>query len=116
MQSSREQLESATFTLEKQKELNEKLEIDLLSINKENGGRPSGDSEQDILNGLDLDATGPMNCGLVREIKTAGLKLYAWTIDSPADARKLMKVGVDGITTDYPDRLAKVLRTRGIDY
>ena len=55
MQSSREQLESATFTLEKQKELNEKLEVDLLSINKENGGRPSGDSEQDILNGLDLD-------------------------------------------------------------
>jgi homeobox protein cut-like len=54
LQSSREQLESASFALEKQKELNEKLETDLLSINKENSGRLSVDSEQDILSGLDL--------------------------------------------------------------
>ena len=54
MQSSCKQLESATLALEKQKELNEKLEIDLLSINKENGCRPSGDSEQDVLGALDI--------------------------------------------------------------
>jgi calcineurin-like phosphoesterase len=42
------------LALEKQKELNEKLEIDLLSINKENGCRPSGDSEQDVLSALDI--------------------------------------------------------------
>ncbi|KIM45231.1 hypothetical protein M413DRAFT_441914 [Hebeloma cylindrosporum] len=54
LQSSRKQLESATFALEKQRELNEKLETDLLSINKENGCRPSGESDRDVLSGLDI--------------------------------------------------------------
>jgi len=54
LQSSCKQLESATSALKKQKELNEKLETDLLSVNQENGCHPSGDSEQDVLSSLDI--------------------------------------------------------------
>ncbi|KAF8973105.1 CASP C terminal-domain-containing protein [Flammula alnicola] len=54
LQNSRQQLETSTLELEKQKQLNEKLETDLLSINKENGGRRSTDSDQDVLSSLDI--------------------------------------------------------------
>ena len=43
-----------------------------------------------------------------RFIETAhrsGLKVFPWTINSPAEARRLGKLGVDGIFSDYPDRL-----------
>ncbi|PPR05860.1 hypothetical protein CVT26_010140 [Gymnopilus dilepis] len=52
LKSSQQQLETLTTDLEKQKQLNEKLENDLLSINKENGHAPV-DVEGDILAKLD---------------------------------------------------------------
>jgi glycerophosphoryl diester phosphodiesterase len=39
-----------------------------------------------------------------------GLQVHVWTINDPADMRRLVDLGVDGIITDYPDRLAAVLR------
>ncbi|KDR75195.1 hypothetical protein GALMADRAFT_249156 [Galerina marginata CBS 339.88] len=54
LQSSRQQLETATQDLEKQRHLNEKLENDLLSINKENGDHISTELENDVLAGLDI--------------------------------------------------------------
>jgi len=38
-----------------------------------------------------------------------GLKVYAWTCDDPPQMRKLIADGVDGIMTNYPDRLAAVM-------
>lgn len=52
LQNSRQQLEILTLDLEKQKQLNENLENDLLSINKENG-HGVADAEVDILTKLD---------------------------------------------------------------
>ncbi|KAF8904459.1 CASP C terminal-domain-containing protein [Gymnopilus junonius] len=52
LQSSRQQLETLTTDLEREKQLNEKLEADLLSINKESGYGAT-DSETDILAKLD---------------------------------------------------------------
>ena len=37
------------------------------------------------------------------------LKVHVWTINQPADMRRLLETGVDGIMTDYPDRLINLL-------
>jgi glycerophosphoryl diester phosphodiesterase len=37
------------------------------------------------------------------------LKVHVWTINETADMQRLINVGVDGIMTDYPDRLLKLL-------
>jgi glycerophosphoryl diester phosphodiesterase len=36
--------------------------------------------------------------------------VVAWTINEPEQMRRLIAAGVDGIITDYPDRLLSVLR------
>lgn len=61
------------------------------------------------LDGLDLGARGPITASLVEEAKQAGLKLYVWTVDSPARAIQLLEAGVDGITTNRPGWLRKQL-------
>ncbi len=37
------------------------------------------------------------------------LKVHVWTINETADMQRLIEMGVDGIMTDYPDRLLKLL-------
>ena len=46
---------------------------------------------------------------LVRAAHDANIAVYVWTIDDPADMRRLLGWGVDGIMTDRPDLLAEVL-------
>jgi glycerophosphoryl diester phosphodiesterase len=41
-----------------------------------------------------------------------GLKVFAWTCDDPAEMRRLSMAGVDGIMTNYPDRLVSLLAER----
>ena len=41
-----------------------------------------------------------------------GLAVHVWTIDEPAEMRRLLHLGVDGIMTDYPSVLASVLDER----
>jgi glycerophosphoryl diester phosphodiesterase len=41
----------------------------------------------------------------------AGLLVHAWTIDQPHVMRELLDIGVDGIMSDRPDILARVLAT-----
>ncbi len=57
------------------------------------------------LDGVDADASGPIDAAFVRKVKQAGLSFYVWTVDSVARARQLAKAGVDGITTNRPDLL-----------
>lgn len=47
--------------------------------------------------------------GLVRAAHRCGLRVDVWTIDDEADMRRLLGWGVDGIMTDRPDTLARVL-------
>ena len=61
------------------------------------------------LDGVDLDARGPINAIFVRKLKRAGLKVYVWTVDSAVKARKLAAAGVDGITTNRPGWLRQKL-------
>jgi glycerophosphoryl diester phosphodiesterase len=48
---------------------------------------------------------------LVRDAHRLGMKVVPWTVDDPATMRKLIDDGVDGIITDYPDRLREVMRS-----
>ena len=61
------------------------------------------------MDGLDLYAECPIDADFVRQVKAAGMKLYVWTVDSVAPARKLKAAGVDGITTNRPGWLREKL-------
>lgn len=51
---------------------------------------------------------------LVADAHAANLPVHVWTVDTEADMRRLLDWGVDGIVTDRPDILARVLHdTRG---
>jgi glycerophosphoryl diester phosphodiesterase len=40
---------------------------------------------------------------LVREAQALGLQVMPWTVNAPADMRRLIEWGVDGLVTDRPD-------------
>jgi glycerophosphoryl diester phosphodiesterase len=61
------------------------------------------------LDALDLGGRGPVNQSFAAKVHAAGLKLYIWTVDSPAKAMRLAAVGVDGITTNRPGWLREKL-------
>jgi glycerophosphoryl diester phosphodiesterase len=46
---------------------------------------------------------------LIQAARRADLKVVAWTVNEPAEIRALIASGVDGIISDYPDRVATVM-------
>ena len=46
------------------------------------------------------------------EAKALGLAVIPWTVNERADMERLIGMGVDGLITDYPDRLRTVLSDR----
>jgi glycerophosphoryl diester phosphodiesterase len=46
----------------------------------------------------------------VHSIQRKGMILHVWTVNDPEKMRQLIKVGVDGIITDYPDYLLNLTR------
>jgi glycerophosphoryl diester phosphodiesterase len=60
--------------------------------------------------GLNLQFKWPITKEFVSEVNSAGLKLYVWTVDDAAVARRLADAGVDGITTNKPKRLREQLK------
>ena len=47
---------------------------------------------------------------LLQQARKQDLQVVCWTVNSPAHMRMLAAAGVDGIMTDYPDRLLTVLK------
>ncbi|RZJ66740.1 MAG: glycerophosphodiester phosphodiesterase [Flavobacterium sp.] len=41
----------------------------------------------------------------VEKTKAENLLLYAWTVNMPEDISRIRSLGVDGLITDYPDRI-----------
>jgi glycerophosphoryl diester phosphodiesterase len=51
---------------------------------------------------------------LVAGAHALGLTVVPWTVNDPADMDRLIDLSVDGLITDYPDRLRAVLARRGV--
>lgn len=51
---------------------------------------------------------------LVIEAQALGLNVVPWTVNDPKDMERAIAAGVDGLITDYPDRLRTVLQSKGI--
>jgi Asp-tRNA(Asn)/Glu-tRNA(Gln) amidotransferase A subunit family amidase/glycerophosphoryl diester phosphodiesterase len=49
---------------------------------------------------------------MVEQAHALGLKVIPWTINDQPTMAQLMDIGVDGIITDYPDRLREVMLER----
>lgn len=46
-----------------------------------------------------------LNIENVSKIKEAGFKIYTWTVNEPSDIENIKGMGVDGIITNYPERI-----------
>ena len=62
------------------------------------------------VDGLSLNHGFPLDAAAVKKIKSAGLGIYAWTVDDPVRARELVAAGVDSITTNRPAALREELK------
>jgi glycerophosphoryl diester phosphodiesterase len=50
----------------------------------------------------------------VAEAHGLGLKVLPWTVNAPADMARLIDMKVDGLISDYPDRLRKAMADKGL--
>jgi len=48
---------------------------------------------------------------LVAYGKTEGIKIIPWTVNEESDIRKMINLGVDGIISDYPDRVVELVQS-----
>jgi glycerophosphoryl diester phosphodiesterase len=51
---------------------------------------------------------------LVDDAHSAGLQVHVWTIDEPDEMEHLLDLGVDGIMTDKPLVLKRILQNKGL--
>lgn len=49
-----------------------------------------------------------LSADIVKELHAAGIKVIPWTINDVTEMRDLIEWGVDGIITDYPDRVKEL--------
>lgn len=57
---------------------------------------------------------GDVTAGAVREAQGLGLKVVVWTVNEEPEMARMIELGVDGIISDYPDRLRRVAAARGL--
>jgi glycerophosphoryl diester phosphodiesterase len=55
------------------------------------------------------DGDPVVDAALVRFLHGRDIPVFVWTVNEEADMRALLEMGVDGIMTDRPDLLAKVM-------
>ncbi|GAA5153685.1 hypothetical protein GCM10023340_36070 [Nocardioides marinquilinus] len=61
----------------------------------------------------DADYEPYVTRAMVRSAHRAGLRVVPWTVDDVPTMRALVGLGVDGLITDYPNRLRRVLAETG---
>ncbi|MCC3144969.1 glycerophosphodiester phosphodiesterase [Halanaerobium sp. Z-7514] len=54
-------------------------------------------------------AAKTLNKEVVEGIKAAGYEIYPYTVNAKKELKKMIELEVDGIITDYPDRLKELL-------
>ncbi len=50
-----------------------------------------------------------LNIETVAQIKKLGMEILCWTVNNTEDIRRMKQLGVDGIISDYPDRVVTIL-------
>ena len=55
-----------------------------------------------------------MTAAAVSEARQLGLKVVVWTVNEEPDMVRMFELGVDGIISDYPDRLRRIAAARGL--
>lgn len=53
-----------------------------------------------------------VTAALVDEAHDAGLAVYVYTVDDPAEMRRMLDLGVDGLFTNHPDRMRALVEAR----
>jgi len=51
---------------------------------------------------------------VLQRARAEGLRVIPWTVNETSDMERLIDWGVDGLITDYPDRLRGVMQQRGM--
>ena len=64
------------------------------------------------LDGLGINNAPILNERGIADLRAAKLKLNVWTIDNVATAKRLMRLGVDGIITNRPGWLKSQVEAR----
>ena len=57
---------------------------------------------------------GDLSAELLIEARALGMKVVVWTVNQPADIDRMLAMGVDGIISDYPDRVRTAMAARGM--
>lgn len=72
-------------------------------------GRPTCDVVQlpEVWNGRRL-----VTPRLARDLRRHGIPLHVWTVNEPADMHRLLDWGIEGLISDRPDVLGRVLHER----
>ena len=52
----------------------------------------------------------PVDQRFVERAHAHNVEVYVWTVNEADDMGQLIDIGIDGLTTDYPDRLLKMLK------
>jgi len=52
---------------------------------------------------------GDLSADALEEAHALGLTVVPWTVNNETDMRRLVAWGVDGIISDYPDLLRRVI-------
>lgn len=52
------------------------------------------------------------DAALLEQLRERGIELVVWTVNEPADIRRMLDLGVDGIISDHPDRVIKMMEGR----
>jgi glycerophosphoryl diester phosphodiesterase len=53
---------------------------------------------------------GGVDARLVRKVHEMGNVLHVWTVNKPEDIAEMLELGVDGIISNYPDRVKAQMR------
>ena len=55
-----------------------------------------------------------LNAEKAEAARALGLKVIPWTVNTPEDIAQMLSLPIDGIITDYPDRVRAAMAERGI--
>lgn len=65
--------------------------------------------DYDYVEGFGVSKSG-VDARLVRKVHELGQVIHVWTVNKPEDIQDILELGVDGIISNYPDRVKAQLR------